>query len=106
MYKIGVIGDRESSLGFMAVGFTVRIADGAEEAAKALKSLEAENCAVIFITEELAELIREDIQLYKDKTLPSVVMIPSKSGSKGIGMTNIKKSVERAVGADILFKNN
>ena len=43
MYKIGVIGDRESSLGFMAVGFTVRIADGAEEAAKALKALEAEN---------------------------------------------------------------
>ena len=106
MYKIGVIGDRESALGFMAVGFTVRIAESAEDAAHALKGLSEENCAVIFITEELAELIMEDIQSYKDKTLPSVVMIPSKSGSKGIGMMTIKKSVERAVGADILFKNN
>ena len=106
MYKIGVIGDRESALGFMAVGLTVRIAESAEDAAHALKGLSEENCAVIFITEELAELIMEDIQSYKDKTLPSVVMIPSKSGSKGVGMMNIKKSVERAVGADILFKNN
>ena len=54
MYKIGVIGDRESALGFMAVGFTVRIAESAEDAAHALKGLTEENCAVIFITEELA----------------------------------------------------
>ena len=39
MYKIGVIGDRESALGFMAVGFTVRIAESAEDAAHALKWL-------------------------------------------------------------------
>ena len=31
-----------------------------------------------------------------------VILIPGKEGSLGLGMANIKKSVERAVGADIL----
>ena len=34
MYKIGVIGDRESILGFKAVGLTVFPCDEAEEAKK------------------------------------------------------------------------
>ena len=33
---------------------------------------------------------------------PAIILIPGKSGSLGIGMANVKKSVERAVGADIL----
>lgn len=106
MYKIGVIGDRDSVLGFMAVGFSVRIADDAESAGKALDELAGDDCAAVFITEELAEKLTDAISRYKDKKLPAIVMIPSKDGSKGLGMTNIKKSVERAVGADILFKNN
>ena len=36
MYKIGVIGDRESILGFKAVGLTVFPCDEAEEAKKIL----------------------------------------------------------------------
>ena len=38
MYKIGVIGDKDSVLGFMAVGFTVFVADDAAAAASALRS--------------------------------------------------------------------
>lgn len=106
MYKIGVIGDRDSVLGFLAVGFSVRIASDGDEAARSLRELAGDEYAAVFITEELAEMITEEIARYKDKTLPAIVMIPSKNGSKGLGMTNIKKSVERAVGADILFKDN
>ena len=36
MYKIGVIGDRESILGFKAVGLTVFPCDNRDEAANAL----------------------------------------------------------------------
>ena len=32
----------------------------------------------------------------------AIIPIPSKTGALGIGMANIKRSVERAVGADIL----
>ena len=42
MYKIGVIGDRESILGFKAVGLTVFPCDEAEEAKKILKQIKEE----------------------------------------------------------------
>ena len=39
MYKIGVIGDRESILGFKAVGLDVFPTDDPEEAKKTLKRI-------------------------------------------------------------------
>ena len=35
--------------------------------------------------------------------LPAIIPIPDRTGSSGKGMENVRKSVERAVGADILF---
>lgn len=104
MYKIGVIGDKDSVLGFMAVGFKVFAADDVSQAAKLLKQLANEDFAVIYITENLAFRMEDDIARYKDKPIPAVIVIPGKDGTTGYGMTNLKKSVERAVGADILFK--
>ena len=104
-YKIGVIGDRESVIGFMAVGFTVVAAETAEEASRALGRMAEENYAILFITERFAKEIPDAIAAYKDLPLPSVITIPGKEGATGYGLANIKKSVERAVGADILFKD-
>jgi V/A-type H+-transporting ATPase subunit F len=47
----------------------------------------------------------EEIAKYEDMRIPAVVPIPGIDGSYGIGMANLKKAVERAVGADILFGN-
>jgi len=105
MYNIGVIGDRDSVLGFIAVGFTVHTAEDAKQAAGLLKQLAGENYAIIYITETLAIDLQEEIDRYKEKTIPAVIVIPGKDGSTGFGMMNLKKSVERAVGADILFKD-
>lgn len=55
LYKIAIIGDKDSVLGFMAVGFEVRIADNEQEAIMQLHRLAPENYAVIYITERLAE---------------------------------------------------
>ena len=106
MYKIGIIGDRDSVLGFMALGFSVHEVRGVGEAAVTLHRLVAGGeYGVIFITEDLAMAIEEDIAKYKDMPLPAITVIPGGSGSTGYGMANIKSAVERAVGADILFKN-
>lgn len=104
MYKIGVIGDKDSVLGFMAVGFKVFTEDEPQEAAKLLRKLANEDYAIIYITENLAFRMEEEIARYKDRPTPAVIVIPGKDGTTGYGMTNLKKSVERAVGADILFK--
>lgn len=104
MNKIAIIGDTESTLGFLAVGFSVFPATSGEQAAKTLVRLASEGYAIIYITEDLACEITDTISRYKDSPTPAVIMIPGKSGSRGIGMHNIKKSAERAIGADILFK--
>lgn len=105
MYKIGVIGDRESVLCFLAVGFTVKTVESAGEAAAALKKMAADGeYAVIYLVEEFAMQLEDEIGKYKDSPLPAVIVIPGKKGSEGYGMENVRKSVQRAVGADILFK--
>ena len=106
MYKIGIIGDRDSVLGFMALGFSVHEAQGSGDAAEKLHRLvKSGEYGVIFITEDLAMAIEEDIARYKDMPLPAITVVPGGNGSTGYGMANIKSAVERAVGADILFKN-
>ncbi len=45
----------------------------------------------------------KDIDKYKDSRLPAIIPIPGKEGASGTGMDSVRKSVERAVGADILF---
>lgn len=103
MYKTAVIGDRASVMGFMAAGFTVVEANDAQEAAKALRRLAgSDEYAVIFITEDLAAQITQETDRYRSMPIPAVIAIPGKTGSSGFGLENIKKSVERAVGADIL----
>ena len=85
--KIAVVGDKDSVLAF---------------AATVLKKL-ARDCAVIFITEQLAEKVSDVIQRYKARPYPAVIPIPSGEGSNGFGMDGIRSDVEKAIGADILF---
>ena len=106
MYKIGIIGERDSVLGFMALGFSVHEAEDVRAATTLLHSLvHSEEYAVILITENYAMQMEEAIDLYKERPLPAIVSIPGKEGSVGYGMNNIRSAVERAVGADILFRD-
>ena len=73
-----------------------------EQARHTLHRLAREDYAVVYLTEQFAAQMEADIARYKDELTPAVILIPGKEGSLGLGMANIKKSVERAVGADIL----
>ncbi len=102
MYKIAVLGDRDSVLGFKALGLDVVFAEGTEEARHTLHQLaRGGSYAVIYITEQLAAKMGEDIARYKDQVTPAVILIPGKTGSLGLGQTALQSAVERAVGADI-----
>lgn len=103
MYKIGVIGDRESVLGFKAVGLDVFPCDSSEEAKKVLNKVVKDDYAIIYVTEQLYQHMTEEASEYIDRKLPAIIPVPSKDGTLGIGVQGVKKSVERAVGADILF---
>lgn len=102
MKKIGIIGDKDSVLGFMAAGFTVFATEDPAEAKGILESAVRSDFAVMYITEDLLVQIPETYEKFKTEPMLSIIPIPSKRGGNGFGMANIKKSVERAVGADIL----
>ena len=101
-WKIAVLGDRESVMGFKALGLEVCPAETVEEARTALHRLAKDNWAVVYLTEQYAAQMGPEIERYKDELTPAIILIPGKAGSLGIGMANIKSAVERAVGADIL----
>jgi len=105
MYKIGVIGDKDSIMGFKAVGISVFPVSTPEKAQEVLEKIADDEYAIIYITEQMAENIVSTIEKYSERRFPAIIPIPSNAGSLGIGLQGIKKSVERAVGADILFKD-
>ena len=103
MHKIGVIGDRDSVLGFKAVGLDVFPCTTADEAKAVLNKIAKEEYAIIFITEGFAKDMQDTMNQYKSQKLPAITPIPGRDGNYGVGFETLKKSVERAIGADILF---
>ena len=103
MYKIGVIGDKDTILGFKVLGISVFPTTDAKEASRIVRQLSKDNYAIIFITEQLAKDMEETIDEYKQSVMPAIILIPNNQGALGIGMDGVKKSVEKAIGADILF---
>ncbi|MDR1101554.1 MAG: V-type ATP synthase subunit F [Clostridiales bacterium] len=88
MYKIGIIGSSENTQIFNAVGIS--------------PYKEGEEYAVIFITEDAYEENLDFIKECDDKSTPAIIVLPSSGESRGIGLENVRRSIERAVGADIL----
>lgn len=103
MYKIAVMGDRDSIYGFASLGLDIYPVKDPAEAAKELRHLADSGYAVVYVTEATASGIESEIEKYSEKKLPAVILIPGISGNTGDGMRNVKKSVEQAVGSDIIF---
>ena len=106
MYKIAVMGAYDSIYGFAALGLDTFPVKTQEEGIHTLRRLAAGDYAVIYITEALAAEVKEEIEKYREQRLPAIIQIPGVSGNTGEGITGVKKSVEQAVGSDILFGNN
>ncbi len=105
MYRVAVLGDKESIYGFAALGLDVFFVERAEEAESIFKKLTQMDFAVIFITEQLAATLSEEIAKFSYKPSPAIIQIPGVAGNTGRGMADVKKSVEKAVGSDIIFND-
>ena len=101
MYRIVVMGDSGSVMGFRALGLEVCPADTAEEGRAALHRLSKENVGIIYMTEQLASVLAPEIERCRAALTPAVILIPGKTGSLGIAGAALHDAVERAVGADI-----
>ncbi len=102
MYKVGVIGDKGSIQGFLALGLDIFPSYSAQEIKDNLKKCVQNQYGIIYITEQALALIGDEADKYSAVQIPAVIPVPGLSGSLGIGMSNVKKCVERAVGSDII----
>lgn len=103
MSKVGIIGDKDSIMGFLALGIDIFPAYTPEDIKKLIHQLVEKEYAIIYITEKASLKAGESIAKYKDLELPAIIVIPGIGGSMGLGMNEVRESAKRAIGADILF---
>lgn len=108
MYKIAVMGDYDSIYGFATLGLTLFQTDGKtdDEVAKTLRSAVDSGYGIIYMTEETMVRVPRELERYKAQMTPAIIAIPGVKGNTGMGVESVKKSVEQAVGSDILFSND
>ena len=103
MYKIAVVGDYDSIYGFATLGLdTFPVADR-KEAEEKIEALASQEYGIIYITEAWADQLKHEIARYQEEIIPAIIQIPGIAGNTGAGVAGVKKSVEVAVGSDILF---
>jgi len=104
MYKIAVMGGRDTVMGFKALGLDTFPVSDPDEAKKTLSKITApeENYAVIYLEENLSKALSNEITRFTDKVTPAIILIPGRDGSQGLGLNALHDAVIRAIGTDIL----
>ncbi len=97
------MGDRDSIYGFASVGLDIYPVEDPAAAARQLRTLVENGYAIVYMTEALYSSMEKELVKWNEQPLPAVIPIPGVAGNTGIGMQRVKKSVERAVGSDIIF---
>lgn len=99
--RIGVVGTRGDTLTFQAAGFAVYQAENAAVAAEMFTKA-AEECTIVFLTPNYALALADQVAKYDTQLTPAVIALPEVGG--GVGMQLLRQAAERAIGADILFR--
>jgi V/A-type H+/Na+-transporting ATPase subunit F len=102
---IAAIGDRNSVLGFSALGVNV-MTPAPDKVREAVIQAIKDEVIIIFITEKMAESVSDLIDSIAKRPYPTVVMIPDATGSKGLGLKKLNETIIRAVGSNITSKED
>jgi V/A-type H+/Na+-transporting ATPase subunit F len=100
--KIFCIGDEDTVAGFRLAGIESRFATTPEETRAAVEEMAAKpECAIVIVTEELADGIRSEIQQLRiEGERPLIVEIPGPNGARP-GRKSLRRFVQEAVGMSI-----
>jgi V/A-type H+-transporting ATPase subunit F len=104
MYKIALIGNRDTIIGFKLLGVSLFPTTKKEEAVEILNKIVKEEYAAIFVTEDIASQIFEEIESLQKTSFASIIIIPNKLEKKYLGLKILRRNIEKAIGTDILFR--
>ncbi len=101
MKDIFAIGPSQSVLLFQGIGITSYIINTKEELEVKIEKL-ASYAKIIFISESLSPLISDFVKQYNELVYPIILFIPLEGQESSMGVDNLKKEVEKAIGMAIL----
>ena len=104
MYKIALIGNRDTIIGFKLLGVSLFPTTKKEEAVEILNKLVKKEYAAIFVTEDTASQIYEEIERLQKTSFAGITVIPNKLEKKYLGLEILRRNIEKAIGTDILFR--
>jgi V/A-type H+/Na+-transporting ATPase subunit F len=106
MSKVIALGEKHLILGFKGVGFEIVPVEESSKLMAELMNLSRDpEIAIVLITESMAEDNPHAIQEFRHRSTAILTIIPTHEGSKHMSFQEIRKSVEKAIGVDILGKD-
>ncbi len=100
--EIAAVGDFDTVSIFRSMGVRVYPVNADSEGEAVFSRVLKEGYDVIFLTERLAEKWSSLVEEVRLKWSPMVVLIPDQRGSTGLAFRNVRETIRRAIGADIL----
>ncbi len=100
---MAAVGSYDSILPFKAIGLdVVEITDENKDSlGQIMNGFALKGYAALFIEEALFSEYQKAVDEVNESTDMCIIPVPNQSGSMGVGLSSIRRNVERAVGMDI-----
>ena len=100
---MAAIGSYDSILPFKAIGLdVVEITDeNRDSIGEIMNRFAIKGYAALFVEEALFSKYQQAVDEVNESTDMCIIPVPNQSGSMGVGLSSIRRNVERAVGMDI-----
>lgn len=96
-----VIADEDTVQGFRGAGIPGTAASSADDVLRALKRAQEENVGIVIVTEEVADMARQEIDNIRfDEELPMIVEIPGPQGPIE-GRRSLTDIIREAIGIKV-----
>ena len=100
---MAAVGSYDSILPFKAIGLDgVEITDeNRDSIGEIMNRFAIKGYAALFVEEALFSKYQQAVDEVNESTDMCIIPVPNQSGSMGVGLSSIRRNVERAVGMDI-----
>jgi V/A-type H+-transporting ATPase subunit F len=102
MSDIAFIGERDTIWPFKALGNDVFFSDEHESLQQLVNQVLQQQFKIIFITEDAYENVRERMDSFAEESTPTITILPSLKGSRGVALQAIRDSARRAMGVEFI----
>lgn len=97
--KVAILGEKKSVLAFKALGAETFGIANPKDLELALGIIEEMDCAILFITEDIAQQYEQTLSPFYNRTLPAVLVVPCLKRREEKRREGLKKVLERALGS-------